>query len=102
MSDPRRPAPPEGSTGRRRSPALDDRTARGVRLTRKLLSAMAPIVHGGQPTDLILEVVCAALLASVIAAVGQENSDDARVLLRRIAKRAELLAEHDGPYPAEF
>lgn len=49
----------------------------------------------------MVEAVCAALVATVVASCG-EYHDDARDLLRRIAARCELLAEHDGPYPSEF
>ena len=64
--------------------------AEGIALTEKIMEVVEPIVDG-LPTDLVIEAMAAAMVASLAGA--QADTKDARLVLNRYAERILDFAE---------
>jgi hypothetical protein len=69
---------------------MTDRAA-GIALTEKIMEVVEPIVDG-LPTDLVIEAMAAAMVASLAGA--QADTRDARLVLNRYAERILDFAEN--------
>ena len=63
----------------------------GIALTEKIMEVVEPIVDG-LPTDLVIEAMAAAMVASLAGA--QADTGDARLVLNRYAERILDFAEN--------
>jgi hypothetical protein len=63
---------------------------RGAAMTADILAAAAPIVEG-EPTGLVIEVMCAVAFAAVVG--GCEKPSDQGLVLRRFAARLNAIAD---------
>lgn len=67
-----------------------ERTRRGVALTEELITTLGPIVDG-QPSELVIEALAAAMMAAVASFVTTREGQ--RTVLTRFARSIEQFAE---------